>query len=172
MFLGKDYPAYDPTQYFDYLRRRFEPEFIVPNSLREITRQIYPDTSQTLSLVEQMVEKGKRLFLMSKFLPQKEEYQLIGYTKMQLKDCYENEKTIWDLFIQNNLLQNNDNEIVSHYIGESPATKELGTTAPGNIGAFTGWQIVKKYMNENSKTLKELMEADPEIIFEKAKYKP
>ena len=77
MFLGKDYPAYDPTQYFDYLRRRFEPQYIVPNSIREIARQIYPDSSQTLSLIEQMVEKGKHWYLLDKFLPD---------TARQLKD--------------------------------------------------------------------------------------
>ncbi|RYF84746.1 MAG: hypothetical protein EON98_08385 [Chitinophagaceae bacterium] len=38
MFLGKDYKAYDPTQYPDYLRRRFEPEYMVPNSIRAIAQ--------------------------------------------------------------------------------------------------------------------------------------
>ena len=174
--LGQNFSLYRSDNvsetYPAYISRRFTPEYISINCMQNVIDDMYPEKVEDKSLVIQMVEKGKRLFLMSKFLPKNEECQLIGYTKIQLKDCYENEKTIWDLFIQNNLLQSNDNDVVSHYIGESPSTKELGTSAPGNIGAFTGWQIVKKYMNENSKPLKELMEEDPEIIFQKAKYKP
>src|SRR5688572_1961895 len=58
MFMGKDYEVYDPAVYFDYLRRRFEPEYIVPNSIRSIANVIYKDTSEDASLIEQMIEKG------------------------------------------------------------------------------------------------------------------
>ena len=68
-FLGRDYEAYNPTQYPDYLRRRFEPDYIVPNSIRAIVGELYPDSSQSASLVEQMIEKGKQWWLMKKILP-------------------------------------------------------------------------------------------------------
>jgi hypothetical protein len=58
MFLGNNYPAYDPAQYPDYLRRRFETQYIVPNSIRAITSELYLDSSQSASLIEQMIEKG------------------------------------------------------------------------------------------------------------------
>ena len=60
-----------------------------------------------------------------------------------------------------------------NYIQESPKTQELGEAAPGKIGVFVGWQIVKKYMNEHSDcSLKKLMETDAEKIMQEAKYKP
>jgi hypothetical protein len=50
---------------------------------------------------------------------------------------------------------------------------ELGEASPGNIGAFCGWQIIKKYMAENPDvTLLKLMETSAETVFQTAKYKP
>jgi hypothetical protein len=120
-----------------------------------------------------MIEKGKRLYLLSKFLPKTEEYKLIGYTEKQLVDAYEHEAVIWDLFVKNEYLQITDKNIIKNYIGESPKTQELGEGAPGNIGAFTGWQIVKNFAKKNeSLTPQQLMNTDPEIILQQAKYKP
>ena len=94
-------------------------------------------------------------------------------TKEQLKEAYTREKYIWDLFVQNSLLQSIDENLIKNYIGESPKTQELGDALPGNIGSFTGWQIVKKFMGKNPEcSLQKLMEADAEQIFQQAKYKP
>jgi hypothetical protein len=80
---------------------------------------------------------------------------------------------VWDLFVQNNFLQTTDNNIIKNYIGDSPKTQELGEAAPGNIGSFAGWQIVKKYAQKNPKlSLQQLMDTDVETIFQEAKYKP
>ena len=66
-----------------------------------------------------------------------------------------------------------DKNIIKNYLGESPKTPELGEGAPGNIGAFAGWQIVKKYMRQNPGiSLPQLMNTDTEQIFQEAKYKP
>ncbi len=75
-----------------------------------------------------------------------------------MKDAEKNEAVIWDFFLNNNLLNKTDDNIVQNYIGESPKTPELGEGAPGNIGTFSGLQIVKKFMKKYPKTsLSELM---------------
>ena len=174
--LGQNFSLYKSTYvsetYPSYISKRFTPAYISINAMQNVIDDMFPEKLEDKSLVIQMVEKGKRLYLISKFLPGKAEYQLIGYTKSQLEESYKNETMIWDLFIKNDLLQSIDNDIVSHYIGDSPFTGELGERSPGNIGSFTGWQIVKKYMTNSKISLKELMTTDPEALFEKAKYKP
>ena len=120
-----------------------------------------------------MVEKGKRLYILSKFLPGKPDYKLIGYTEAQMKDCDKNEARIWDMFIQNSLLQSTDKNRMKNFIEEGPKTQELPEGAPGNIGSYAGWQIVKKYMKKNpAVTLEQLITLDEETIFQEAKYKP
>ena len=134
---------------------------------------MYPDTSVGKALIEQMVEKGKRLYLLDKFMPYTPGHLKIGYTEAQLKDSYANEAVIWDFFLTNDLLNNSDQNIVKNYIGESPKTQELGEGSPGNIGAFSGWQIVKKYMAKFPKTsLAQLISIDPRQIYSEAKYRP
>lgn len=175
--LGKNFSLYKSEMvqqtYPEYLTDRFEPSYIAVNAMKNIVSDMYPEKPEDRPLVQQMVEKGKRLYLLSKILPTTEEYKLIGYTEQQMKDCYGHEQAIWDLFVQNNFLQTIDNNIIKNYIGEGPKTQELGDASPGNIGSFAGWQIVKKYMSKNPKTtLQQLMSTDAETIFEQAKYKP
>ena len=177
--LGAGYSQYQSSwmqeTYPAYISSRFTPDYIAVNCMKNVITDagMFPEKKQEASLMVQMVEKGKRLYLLSKLLPYTEEHKLIGYTEKQLKDCYEHEATIWNLFVQNNFLQTIDNNLIKNYVGESPKTQELGESAPGNIGSFAGWQIVKKYMQKQPDLrLEQLMAMDAEKIFSEAKYKP
>ena len=175
--LGKNFSLYSTEwvsqTYPAYISQRFTPGYISINAMKNIISDMYPDKPEDKSLLIQMVEKGKRLYLLQKLLPQKEDYQLIGYTEKQMKESYGHEAAIWNLFTQNNFLQTIDNNLIKNYIGESPKTQELGESAPGNIGSFAGWQIVKKYMDKYPDTpIKDLMAMDAEKLYNDAKYKP
>ncbi len=177
LHLGKNFSLYKSTlvqeTYPDYVSRRFEPDYIAIDCMKLILQDLFPENLEDKPLVQQMVEKGKRLYLLSKLLPATEEYKLIGYTKEQLADTYAHEPAVWDLFVQNNFLQTIDNNIIKNYIGDGPKTQELGDAAPGNMGSFAGWQIVKKYMQKYpALSLKDLMEKNAESLFQEAKYKP
>lgn len=157
----------------EYISRKFTPEYIPVNCLRNIVDDMYPDKSIGKPLIEQMVEKGKRLYILDKFLPETNEHLKIGYTEKQLKDSYDNEAVIWNFFLTNDLLNNADQNIVKNYIGESPKTQELGEGSPGNIGSFSGLQIVKKYMEKFPETkMQDLMNKPPREIYSQSKYKP
>ena len=159
--------------YPDYISNRFTPEYIAVNAMKNIVLDMFPEQSEDKSLVVQMVEKGKRLYLLQQLVPSAKEHQVIGYTQKQYDESLEREALIWDLFVQNGFLQSIDNNVIKNYIGEGPKTQELGEASPGNIGSFCGWQIVKKYMQKfPGISLDSLMNTDAEIIFEKTKYKP
>lgn len=175
--LGRNFSLYKASwlseTYPEYITNRFEPDYIPVNAMKNIVGDLFPEKSEDRPLVEQMVEKGKRLYLLSKFLPETEEYKLIGYTKKQMEDSYAHEPVIWNLFVQNNFLQTTDNNLTKNYVTEGPKTQELGEGAPGNIGSFAGWQIVKKYAQKNPElTPDQIMKTDAEKIFSDAKYKP
>jgi hypothetical protein len=177
LHLGSQFSFYQSEQgqqlYPAYISNRFDASTIASNCIKNIVDDLYPERLEDKTLVQQMVEKGKRLYLLHKLLPNEDEYKLIGYKKVQLKDCYDHEAAIWNLFIQNSFLQTIDNSVIKNYIGESPKTQELGEASPGNIGTFAGWQIVKRFMDKNSKTtLPQLMEMDNDALFAAAKYKP
>jgi len=177
LHLGKNFSLYKTQegqeQYPDYLANNFDAAHITVNCIRNIIDDLYPDNANGKPLVEQMVEKGKRMYLLTKFLPGTPEYICFGYTEKQLKDSYTNEAVIWDFFLNNDLLNNSEQSIIKNYIGESPKTQELGEDSPGNIGTFSGLQIVKKYLEKFPETtLPQLMKTDANEIYTKTKYKP
>ena len=179
MFLGKNYAGYDPTRYYDYVRRRFEPFFIVPNSIRAVAGTIYPDTTETSSLIEAMIEKGKQWFLMKKFLPGTPDSLITGYNESQSRFILRNEGNIWTEFLKNTPDPfTADQERFKNYIGEAPFTQDMphdleGNGTPGNIGQWTGWKIVEKFAAENSKMdVQEVLNTPAKKIFQEARYKP
>ncbi len=177
LHLGKTFSMYQSElvqqTYPAYISNRFEPDYIAVNCLKNIALDLFPEKMEDKTLVQQMVEKGKRLYLLHKILPNTDEFKLIGYTADQLKQCYSHQKEIWSMFAQNNSLQSIDENIIKSYIGESPKTQEMGDASPGNIGSFAGWQIVKKYMQQKDGiSLQQLMATDADTIFTEAKYKP
>ena len=177
LHLGGDFSFYKSAAgqslYPAFISENFDADHIAVNSMRNIADDLFEDKSPGRPLIEQMVEKGKFLFLISRFLPFADENRLIGYTKIQMEAAKENEGVIWSFFLSNDLLNTQEQDIIKNYIGESPKTPEFGDNAPGNLGTFAGWQIIKKYMDKYPDTsLDELMMLAPRDIYTKSKYKP
>jgi hypothetical protein len=175
--LGSNHTLYQSAwlqeTYPKYISRRFDPSTISVNAMTNLILDLHPENLENKTLAQQMIEKGKRLYLLQQLLPEKEPHWLIGYTEKQFADCLEHEKEIWNLFIQNQLLQETNFVINKNYIEESPKTQELGESSPGNIGSFVGWQIVSKFMKKNPETsMQTLMKMDADKIMQEARYKP
>jgi len=177
VYMGKDYPLYLSGQgqqlYPLFVSRRFEPAYIPVNCMKNIIDDMYPNNSAGQPLVEQMVEAGKRQYLLDQLLPELADSLKTGYTAQQLKDCYESEKNIWSLFVVNDLLYSTDPNMARDYLNDGPNTQALGEASPGNIGQFVGSRIVAKWM-EKQKDLRldSLMKTPARKIFDEAKYKP
>jgi hypothetical protein len=177
LHLGKNYSLYHTETglqlYPEYISKRFEPAFIPVNCMKNIIDDLFPEKTTDRPLIDQMIEKGKRLYVLDKLLPYTADTLKIGYTKNQLKGCYEHEGAIWNLFLQNNFLFSIEPSVNKTYLQDAPKTEELGEASPGFIGLFVGWQIVKKYMDNHKKMdFTQLMQTDSRKIFEESKYKP
>ncbi len=175
--LGSDFQMYQSefvaTTYPSFISKRFTREYIEVNAAERIVDDMYPIKEGDFTLIEMMVQRGKKLYLMKRLLPSVPEHLIIGYTKDQWKGSEEREDFIWAFFLQNNLLQNKDLNLTKNYIGDSPKTQELGEASPGNIGAFCGWKIVESYMKQNKNlSLDELMKIPDQLLYKEAKYKP
>lgn len=177
LYMGKDYPLYLSNEgqqlYPRFISRRFEPAYIPVNCIRNIIDDMYPNKSPGKPMVEQMVEAGKRMYLVDILLPELADSLKTGYTAQQLSGCYASEKNIWSFFVQNDMLFNTDPDLTRDYLNDGPNTPALGEASPGNIGLFVGWQIVKKWMEQHPGTPPDaLMKKDPKALFEESKYKP
>lgn len=177
-YAGKNFSVYKDQQiqemYPEYISRRFDKEYIAANSLKAIADDIYPDSSAGRSLIEQMIEKGKQWYLLDHFLPNTADSVKTGYTQKQLNWVKENEGNIWGFFTANTDIYTIDPAIIQDYIGEGPFTRGMPEGfAPGNIGQWVGWQIVKQFSGKNSKfSLQQVLATDAKTIFQGSKYKP
>jgi hypothetical protein len=159
--------------YPDYIARRFTPEYIAVRTAENLITDLYPETTDEKTLIQHMVDKGKRLYLMQQLLPKKARHLLIGYTEKQYNRCLENEAAIWHLFLQDDRLQSMNVNHIRTYIGDSPKTQELSEEAPGNLGAFIGWRIIQRYMEKYPKTsMQSLLSLPADQLLQQAKYKP
>ena len=176
-YLGKDYPLYQndylAETYPPYKTRRFEEQYIATNCIKNIIEEMFPDKSNGRPLCERLIEQGRRMYMLDALLPNTADSIKTGYTQQQLDGCYKNENAIWSYFVQANLLFEREPSVVSPYVTDGPKTQEISEAAPGNIGQFIGWQIVKKWMNANPKTtLEQLMQMPTMTLFNDAGYKP
>lgn len=177
LHLGADYHMYHSEMglalYPTYLSRRYTPENISVNSIKNIVDDIYPGQNAKSHLVAQMVEKGKKLYLLDLFMPNTADSTKLGYTAQQLKGCEANEGLIWNFFVKNELLYIQDFNRIRTYVNEGPNTPELGEGSPGYIGLYVGRQIVRKFMKLHPDiSLEEMLKMDPEDLFLASKYKP
>jgi hypothetical protein len=179
MFMGKDFEQYDPSFYPDYLRRRFTQDFIAPNAIRAIANTIYPDTTESMSLIELMIQKGKQWYLLGKFLPDTPDSLITGYNKSQSIFVEKNEGDIWGTFLRNTQDPYTlDQERIKNYLGEGPFTQDMphdleGNGTPGNIGQWIGWRIIQNFADKNSElSVQEVLSMPARKIFQEAKYKP
>lgn len=156
-----------------YISRRFTPQYITANCLAAIAEDIFPDSSDGRPLIEQMVTKGRYWWLSSRLMPDAPDSIYTGYTQTQLDWCTGNAAQIWNFFLQSTDLYTVDPDIIKNYVGEGPKTLGMPDGSPGNIGAWVGWQIVKKYVSEHPGiTALQLMRTPVRTIFEDSKYKP
>jgi hypothetical protein len=176
-YLGSNFSAYQ-SQYVSeiypaYKTRKFAPEYITVNCIKNIVDDMYPAKSAGKPLIEQMIEAGKKLYALDAILPETADTIKTGYTLKQLDGCFKNEKAIWTFYIENNLLYETEPTLIAPYLNDGPNTPELGNDSPAFLGQFTGWQIVKKWMQKNEKiSLTQLMQKNEKELFEEAKYKP
>ena len=180
MFLGKDSKFYRGIVQSvpAYISKRFSPEYIVPRVTETFAREeLFPERDEDRTLLSKMIQNGKILYFMDQVLYETVQDSLkIGYTDKQLTWCKTYEQDIWGFFLENNLLFETDYQKIQVYLSEGPFTPGLGEkneSAP-KLGLWVGWQIVRKYMQENKDvTLQQLMtEKDTQKILTLSKYKP
>jgi gliding motility-associated lipoprotein GldB len=179
LFLGADSKFYpSQTEVFPrYISKRFTPENIAPRVIEAIAREdMFPEDEADKTLLSKMIYNGKIMYFMDMTLPDVADSIKIGYTTKQLDWANEFRAQTWAYFLDENLLYETDYQKIQKYITEAPFTAGLGEkneSAP-KLGTWTGWQIVKQYMDKHPDvTLAQLMLLkDAQMILNEAKYRP
>lgn len=177
LFLGAEsayYPDLAPS-FPRYMSQHFTPEHIVPRIMDAYIRDAYfPTEPIGGTFLDMMLHHGKTLYLMDLFLPYSPDRLKIGYTDRQLAWVAHFQGSIWDWMIEEQMLFQSDVGLKQRHFGEAPFTPELGDkndSAP-KLGAFMGWQMVRKYMDLHPQTtIQELIKlTDSQKFLQESKY--
>jgi hypothetical protein len=173
MYLGSDYKLYPKIGIPKYKFQNFSRPYLVSDALKAWLISEF-ETAGAKNLLEQMVEQGKILYLLDAFLQGTEDHIFMNYSKGELEWCESNEAQAWFHFIEMELLHISDNQIIRKYLGDAPFVAGFPEGAPGRVGQWVGWQIVKDYMEKNEKTtLADLMQMqNADLILQQSNYKP
>jgi len=174
LFLGADYTPYKKIQIPNYMTRRMTSDKILPTSMAEVAKYFLSAQKPGNTLLDHMVNEGKILTFEDAVLPDIADSVKIGFTEDQLKWCNEYAGDVWKFIIERQLLYSTNPEETQKFMQDGPFTLSFGKESPSRIGVWMGWQIVRKYMEENKTvTLEQLFKnMDSQSILEKSGYKP
>lgn len=179
MFLGANsrfYPAL-VHRIPRYLSKHFNPEDICPRVVEAIAKEdMFPESDSDKTMLQKMIYAGKVLYFTDCMLPKTPDTLKIDYSKAQLNWCNKYKSEIWAYFLDQNLLYETDELKQEKFLGDAPFTAGIGdqNEASPKLGVWTGWQIVRQYMDKNPDvTLEQLMkDNDAQKILNGAKYHP
>ena len=173
MYLGSDYEYYNRVVY-DYQKQTMRPECIPVDVVSAYLFRTIPYTSQQIRLLDQMLYRGKIMFLTAQIFDDLPGYEVMGWTKEQWDWCVKNERAIWHLVMDKRDLFKTESLVLTGYLNDGPFTSEVSQESPGRLGIWLGWRIAESYMEHNEHvTLQELMaEGDAQKILELSFYKP
>jgi hypothetical protein len=160
------------TIYPTYISRQFAPEYIVVNAIQNILNDYDPLALNGKQLIEQMIEIGKRQYILSQCLPTASDTLLLGYTGNQLKAIEDNKGDIWTFLSSQNRLFSVDPNLTSAILREAPYNDYFGEAIPGNVGKYMGYRMVQSWMNQQKGTsksdLNQLLKTPAKTIFDQA----
>ncbi len=173
MFLGETFAGYNPEIFPDYIRRQFKREYI-PLRLAKAVTQNLVEAPPGQRLLDLMLYNGKQLYIVDCLLPLVADSMKMGYTRAQMEGSEANEPQAWARLLSQNLLYSTDYGKFKKLVTPSPNAPILFQEAPGEIGNWIGWQIVRSYMKRHPETsMEELLNfSDAQKFLEAAKYKP
>jgi len=172
-YLGSNYPAYKnfTYQYMTYNMRR---ECLATDLVSATLFRMFVMNSSQYRLMDNMLFRGKVMYLLSVFMPEETPESIMGYSPKQWKWAKTNERQVWGYIIDQKHLFSTDLMLIRKYMNDAPFTAPISQESPGRFGTWLGWQIVQSYMNKNPNiTLDDLMkENNYQKMLEESGYKP
>lgn len=173
MYLGSEYEYYNRVVY-NYQKQTMRKECIPVDVVSAYLFRTLPYTSTKSRLLDQMLYRGKIMYLTAQIFDDLPGYEVMGWTKEQWNWCVRNEQAIWHLVMDKRDLFKTESLILSSYLNEGPFTSEISQDSPGRLGIWLGWRIAESYMEHNENvTLQNLIEeGDAQKILEESYYRP
>ena len=174
MYMGDSNRIYTLAQLPAYITNKSTGDYMVYDMMRGWLLSEFEPQEKKDDVLSQIVHYGKAIYAMDAMFPFAEDHYKIGFLADQIDWCKANETTIWAKLIEEQALYSTDLHVVRTLTGPGPFTAGFPRESPAQLGYWMGWQIVRKYMDENPNiTLEQLMQNEnAQAILRDSKYKP
>lgn len=175
MYLGQKYALYPALDFPDFLIAKLRKEYMLNNTLKSLAIGKYEYQLKDKRFLAMMLFEGKVRYFIKELAPQIQDTILLGYSQSQLDWALQNESMIWAHFLEKKMLFNQEPGQYLRYINDGPFTIANGVPQESSpaIGVFSGYQIIKRYMDKSGASLQELMLEDNwDKILKESNYRP
>lgn len=173
-YLGAGEAVYDQVGIPKYMSFRMKPDHLPRDVAAAIYEAYLPGQQNPVTILDELVQSGKKLFFIEAMLPDISDEVLLGYRPEQLQWAREHEGDIWAFLVGDQLLYANDFDAFKKLFADGPFSQEFDPKAPARLGEFIGLQMIRNYaLHHNDFCLKKLIKAqDAQEILIEARYKP
>ncbi|MDR1345588.1 MAG: hypothetical protein LBK03_02660 [Bacteroidales bacterium] len=173
-YLGADFKMYAQSGMPKYVMARCDRKYMAIDCFEKSLVYSYLPEETRVSLLENMLHEGKKLYFTELMFPSRLPADIIGYSEAQWAWAEANQSEVWRYIIEKDLLFSKDDKVARNFCEDAPFTKPFNSDAPGRMGAFIGWQIIRKYMENHPEIgLAEMMRSvQYQEMLTKSKYKP
>lgn len=168
-YLGAGYPLYQDYFYAPQ-RIHMTSQHVVPDYLIGWLMAEFPFEGNERVLLDRMVYEGKLRYVVCRALNQPLSAPMLFIPEVE-HWCETHEAEMWRQIIERKQLYTPDQLTTDSYFDEmiSPFSR---SDAPGSVGVWIGFRIVKRYMEESGVSLREMLTTDAQTILTAAKYRP
>lgn len=173
-FMGENNPNYKGLE--QYFQTSMNPQNIVPKVSEVFANYFVQPNHNHQKFIDELIYNGKIMTLQDAFLPYFPDYLKMHYSQKQYEWAKQNEVNIWNYFVENNLIFSDDLRLKERFINPGPFSKfytEIDNESSPRVGIFTGWQITRKFFQQNPETkLTDFLKMNAQDIFNQSNYKP
>lgn len=172
-FLGENSKYYallgDPS----YLRFQKQKKFIVSNVMEVWLNEYFQQYLGGRDLLSQLIYKGKIMYCIDKILPGLDMEDKFRFTTKQMDWVEENEESIWQYIVHEDLLFSKKEQDFRTFINYAPFAKGMPAESPGRVAYYIGYKMVSEFMDNNEVDTEDLMYlTDSRQLLQQSRYKP
>lgn len=173
-YMGENYPIYEKVGIYNYQRANMTPEKVVSDYLTAWVSSEFTLNKAETTLLDEIVYRGKIMYVLSVLLPDSKKDVLMGYTPEQWAWSMDHEAQMWGSMLADKAIFSQDMIKNGGYLNDGPFTIHFSQESPARGGIFIGWRIVETYMKNNPEVspLELMIEKNPNHILQNSGYNP
>jgi hypothetical protein len=173
-YLGENFLPYRQLNIPLYHRRLMKRPYIPVDVAKAIYAVDFRVPFHPNTLLDHMMEAGKVLYFLDAVLPETADSLKIGFTESQWQWMSKHKKDVWSVMINNNMLFSGNYMVINKMMQPGPFTDGFSRQSPSAMGAWFGWQMVRRYMKRHPETtMQQLFKMkDSQTLLQQSGYKP